>query len=177
MLRLFISIPLPNDIKYEILNINHAVNYASNVSFENLHITIKFLGNLKTDQYFSIRKTIELLEIDKFKLKLQSVGHFTKGNSKAIWVGVLLSDELRALKNTLDSQLDEFDIQPSRKKFRPHITIARFKTAKMEELEKFYLLNSSFTTKEFEVKSMQLMSSKLYSDGPIYQIESNCDFK
>lgn len=84
------------------------------------------------------------------------------------------SDEMLSLKKKIDSQLSRIGIEPEKRKFSPHITLARFrKKPSLTRVADFLAGNSLFSLPEFSVAEFHLYSSVLTSKGAIHQIEAS----
>jgi len=132
------------------------------VEKENLHITVKFLG------YFDEKNMNELVEkmkafeeFRKFELTFNETGHF---NRRVLWVGTVNGrKELKALNEKMNELLGLQE-----EKFETHVTLARVKHWKdKNELDAF--LKKHLEARQ-EVKSIDLMESKLSPKGPGYSV-------
>ena len=132
---------------------------------ENIHITLLFLGNLREDEVDVVKKKLDSVSFNYFKVYISDVGFFPdKKNMKIIWVGVD-SNELISLAKII---YDKFNIKSD---FVPHITIARIKKTSSEKKQILLKILDNFHNKNFGnfvVKEIKLMKSILEKNGPIY---------
>jgi 2'-5' RNA ligase len=98
------------------------------VAPENIHLTLKFLGDVSTN---NIEVLTELLEAETANQKpmvisVGGIGAFPKiRNPRVIWVGIEAPAELVALHRTIDSQTARIGYAPDRRPFSPHLTLGR----------------------------------------------------
>jgi len=167
-MRLFIAIDLDNTLKEKIYNIIEKLKTADCsikwVEKENLHITLKFIGETPEDKIESIKKTI-LKAIDgikKFKLSISGFGVFLNMKfPRVLWLGVKEGEnQLKTIAERLS---------PSEKNFSCHLTIGRFKSTKnLEKLTDILKKLQLDFIGETEVSQVVLFQSKLTGSGPIY---------
>ena len=176
-MRCFISIDLPSKIKEEITKIEEKVQNLNEMSKlkivkpENLHITLKFLGELTDNQINKIKQTLKGIKFESFKVKLNSVGVFPSLNYiRVLWVDVLPKKELIELQKKIDIILGEQGFRKN-KNFETHITFARVKFIKNEEKARFIKEIKEIKVEpfEFEIKDFSLKKSTLTKEGPLYE--------
>ncbi len=175
-MRLFLAIDLPKDLKEYIFNLESKFKEAKItwVSKKNLHLTLKFFGDVKEE---NIPKIIEKLKIKQniIKVHLTNIGFFpNEKDPRVIWIGLEPENEIILLQQKLDSEfLEKFS---SDQKFQAHITLGRIKSIRRRE-DFFKSINAiQITSQEFEIKSFQLMKSELTKNGPIYETIDSFEF-
>ena len=174
-MRLFISIDIPEEIKNKIIQIQKKISASSPsikpTSRDNLHITLKFLGEVHEDYVNKLVNIIsETLKNTKpFTLSLKGIKYF--GNPrfiKIIYIGLSRGlHETKDLMNSLNSSLKH--IRKEEKEPIPHVTIFRVPfNASSESL--LHTLSSLSDTEfgEFNVKEIKLKKSVLTPEGPVY---------
>ncbi len=138
------------------------------VSFENLHITLKFLGEIdekKKDEIIPVITEISR-QYTPFKARLEGLGCFPgPRNPRVLWVGVTDgAEELGRLAHELDERLLQFDFKKE-KRFHAHLTIGRIKKfCKIDDI-----LDKNVATDAFPVGAITLFKSTLTSEGSIYE--------
>jgi len=136
---------------------------------ENLHVNIKFFGEVTSTKVEKIISAVNEIKFDRFNLALNGVGVFPRVDTpRVVWIGVS-SEELVRLFNILDEKFSEIGMSKEQRKFTPHLTICRIRSqvdkSKLDEkLNKF----KSAEFGNIEVKELILFESKLYRDGPNY---------
>jgi len=165
-MRCFIGIDLPIVAVKEIQKIQKKLepNFTGRLtSSENLHLTLKFLGEIENESINDAKKRLSSITHPPFELTLKDVGVFSQKFIKIIWVKV--SDV--PLQSLVDNCLN--DIFESENRFMGHITIARVKN--LADKKSFLQLINVTTVNEvsFMVKDFYLKESILASDRPIYK--------
>ena len=165
-MRCFIGIDLPNVAIKEIQKIQKKLepNFTGRLtSSENLHLTLKFLGEIEEDAINDVKKRLPSITHPPFELTLKDVGVFSQKFIKIIWVKV--SDV--PLQPLVDNCLK--NIFKLENRFMGHITIARVRS--LADKKSFLQLINAITVNEvsFMVKDFYLKESILTPDGPIYK--------
>ncbi|MHB8841946.1 MAG: RNA 2',3'-cyclic phosphodiesterase [Candidatus Aquicultor sp.] len=136
MLRLFIGIELPLQIKHMLNDIsltlkNQLDSTARWVAKDNIHLTLKFLGDTSQDKLDEIESAIgdAIQEFRKFYFTLGEMGAFPSARkARVIWVGVHHgAPELIELGKAIEKALEPLGYKRESKEFKPHITLARLK--------------------------------------------------
>ena len=170
----FIAIDInvtPNILKFlkEITNSNADVKL---VEPQNIHITLKFLGDVQEDKINDIEQIMKdsIKEIKPFTIKLSETGVFPNQNYiRVVWIGIKDAETIETIARNIDERLSQLDFKKEKRGFSPHLTIGRVKTAKNKQL----LLKAIEDYKDFEfctqdVNSIKLKKSDLTPKGPIY---------
>lgn len=167
--RLFISISIPDEIKKEIANIqNKLPDFKGKKSeSENLHLTLKFLGEVEEKKIHEIKQKLDEIKIKKFNSSFLELGVFNPEYIRIIWVSLNHCDELQ--KNIEDKLKDFFSPE---KIFMSHLTIARIKNIKNKKRFLQELKKIKFDKLNFEVNKFYLMESELTIEGSKYKIIS-----
>jgi len=173
MPRLFIAVPIPVKMKDKLLSLKLNIPGARWVDRDQLHLTLKFIGEVKDQSLNDIRDNLSEILMEKFLLKIKGVGFFPPGNSpKVLWAGLEKQPELTRLRNKIDTNLNSLGIKRGGGKFRPHITLARLKSSNISRVLEFLKVNNPFLTELFQVKEFSLYSSRLYPDGAVHSLEA-----
>lgn len=172
-MRVFISIDVPEKIKEEIKKIqNQLPDFKGKFTeLENLHLTLKFLGNINEEKLEEIKKKLEEINFDSFDTKVDSIGVFDNRNSNSysrkiiVWLHLTNCEELQ---EKIDEKLSEIGFEKE-KRFMSHLTIARIKYIKDKErfLEK--LKEIEIPKRDFKVDNFRLKKSTLTKKGPVYE--------
>ena len=145
---------------------------------ENIHITLKFLGDISIQSSKKISELLDSVKFSSFKLNLQGIGCFpSPSRPRIVWVGAKTgSDQIKEIYTLINSQLKNFHFKPD--KFHSHITISRIKYLDRSNINEFKKLLDSVKNTDFgtiEISSFQFKKSVLTPKGPIYSILK--DFK
>jgi 2'-5' RNA ligase len=168
-MRCFIAVDLPEELKNSVCQIQKELNGRGTklVEKENLHFTLKFLGEVSDEQQRLVEKNLQEIKLPPFPVTLKGVGFFpTPGFIRVVWIGAD-SDQFLELHNAVNKSLANFF--PVEKPV-PHLTLARVisqaYTSYLRDFETKYH-NTSFGT--FLVKELKLKKSILSGKGPVYE--------
>lgn len=162
-MRIFISIDFPEEIKKQIVKIQKQLPIfdGKRTEFENLHLTLKFLGEIDEEILSEIRKRLKQIKLNFFEIEIDSLGMFS---DRIIWIGIKNCEELQ---KEIDEALK--GIFEKEERFMGHLTIARVKYIKNKK-EFLNRLNKIIIPKmKFEVKYFNLKKSTLTENGPVYE--------
>jgi 2'-5' RNA ligase len=174
MPRLFISADLPQNVRDRLSEISFGLPGANWVPQEQLHLTLRFIGDVDHGLLSGIQGALDGIQNRSFYLSLKGVGHFPlRGDPEVLWAGVAKSDDLMRLRNRIESLLVRNGVQPDARKFHPHVTLARLKDSRAQWLGSYIVNNSLFSIPEIPVQGFSLYSSKLTSDGAIHRLEGS----
>lgn len=168
-MRTFIALDIPDNIKEKIFiyfdKEREKWREMKWVEKENLHITLKFLGEVEEEKIPLISKILDDVSkrFESFNLKLDKVGFFPSLKSpRVLWVGVYPEENVKKLFDFLEKELEKLGFERERREFHPHITVARFKKRNIFKMEEKKLGDS------FKANEVVLFKSNLTPDGPIY---------
>ena len=148
------------------------------VAAENLHITLQFLG--ETDLAFApqIAGAVEEAVGEKraFEMSLVGLGAFPHvRRPSVVWVGASDAQTLVEIAASLQCRLEPLGFKPERRKFAPHITLARVRSKPPGELAVLLEAEQSTDFGSVPVMSIQLFQSELRPDGPRYTVVSTIE--
>jgi len=139
---------------------------------KNIHITLKFLGDVQENNIDEIEQIIRksVNEIEPFKIKLKGTGVFPNKNYiRIIWIGIKDTELLSKIAENIDENLSKLGFKKEKRGFSAHLTIGRVKTAKNKPFLLKVIENySDFEFSTQEVSSINLKKSDLTPKGPIY---------
>ncbi len=174
MIRLFIAIELPPDIRSYIKGLGRGIPGARPIPEEQIHLTLHFLGEVEGTMFKDIRESLLEVKNDPFSLQVSGVGHFPpRGKPKVIWAGVMPTDELIHLRKRVGKELLACGLVLEKRKFSPHITLARLHNSPLRRVSEFLAGNSFLKTPEFTVDNFHLFSSHLGRNGAIHTLEES----
>ncbi|MDH4129272.1 MAG: RNA 2',3'-cyclic phosphodiesterase [Spirochaetota bacterium] len=174
-MRLFIAIhlnkPILKKIEELILPLANQYKDLKWVSFENMHITIKFLGETNDTNLDSIIKSLQEINLQSFNLTIQNLGAFPNINfPKVLWIGLKGDiNSIKSLVKKVETHMKVLNFLEERREWSPHITIARVRTKIPKDLINFISLHKDVHFGEISISSFSLMESNLTSKGPIYK--------
>ena len=173
-MRCFIAINLPQEVKAYLEDLILHVeknNYTQKIKYnepENLHLTLSFIEEIDEPTLEKLKSRLAEIKIpNNLFLELDSLGGFPSKEKPRVVKVSLAEDgkQLIEIKKQLNSILAELNIPIENREFSPHITIGRIK-----HLNSRLKLKQTIDHLSFQVKSIDLMKSKLTPAGPIYSL-------
>lgn len=169
-----IDIKPTNEIKFFLEDLDKTKAKLKLVELENMHITLKFLGETQESHIDRIVDIMEnsVKDIKPFNITLKKTGVFPRESYiRIIWIGISNSENLKLIADHLNENLVELGYKKEGKIFTPHLTVARVKNPGdkkllMETIEKY---RNKVFSKEL-VEKIYLKKSTLTPKGPIYNI-------
>jgi 2'-5' RNA ligase len=180
ILRTFIAIGLPQEVKnflgslQEILKAGQAdVKW---VSPENIHLTLKFLGERDKKKIEAVIKIIDEVcgKTPDFRLAFSSLGAFPKKEyPRVVWVGLSEGEaEVRQIAERLENEICRLGIAKEKRPFSSHITLGRVRSAhnRSQLVERLNYLEKNFPQEkpDCQAAKITLFKSTLTPSGPIY---------
>jgi len=138
---------------------------------ENIHITVRFLGEIPSTIIEKIYGEMSKVTFSPFEVEIKGLGAFPSiRHINVIWAGIGRGvNELRSIYYQLEPNLQKLGLRPDDKGFSPHITIARVKSGrKREELMGIIKRYEDYKFGVFKAECLRLKKSVLTSRGPIY---------
>jgi RNA 2',3'-cyclic 3'-phosphodiesterase len=174
-MRLFIGVRIPEDIKEGIVEVGRKlqskVREARIVPSENLHITLKFLGEVTEEKVPRINEVLSdtLKNYKSFKMEVKGAGVFPDEKKiRVFWIGADSRGKMKKLSILIEDYLESEGFTKENR-FREHITIARFKsTPKISFLKGLLERYKEENFGVMQVKEIELIKSELRPSGSIY---------
>jgi 2'-5' RNA ligase len=171
MPRLFTGIEIPAEVREEIARLKVPLPGGRWTEPENLHLTLRFVGDLEKPQAREFADGLETIDVDAFELRLAGLGTFGGNEPRSIWAGVEQSAPLEALARANDRAARAAGLPPDGRQFKPHVTLARLKYATPDEIARVLQRIGAFRSKPFIVSRFVLFSAKPKVGGAPYAIE------
>jgi len=169
-MRLFVALALPDEIRWQLRLICGGLAGAGRwVSPENLHITLRFLGQVDGRDAHYVDAALAGIRAPRFPLRLKGVDAFTSGQRvKAVYAAVEKQPALQHLHDKVESAVVRAGLPPEGQKYTPHVTLTRPKDAPLGKLQHYLAEHSLFKTEPFEVTHFTLYSSEMGSEQSVY---------
>ena len=170
MYRLFVGIALPEDVRSDLAALCAGLPGARWVDEDNLHLTLRFIGEVGRDDAEDIHDALERVRGAPFDLMISGLGCFETGRKvRALWAGVVREEQLFRLQERVESALVRAGVEPERRKFKAHVTLARFRNGGSPRLGGFLQAHNAFSTRPFRVETFTLFRSFLGREGAHYE--------
>lgn len=174
MIRLFVAVDLPETVRQQLAGLCFGLPGAHWVAAEQIHLTLRFVGEVDGAMFRDIREGLAGVRSDSFAMQVQGLGFFPPRQSpRVLWVGVAKNDALVLLRNRVEAVLVRCGLEPEGRKFAPHITLARLRDTPLSRLTNFLSGNALFATEPYTVEEFHLYSSLLTAKGAVHQLEAS----
>jgi RNA 2',3'-cyclic 3'-phosphodiesterase len=189
-MRLFVALPIPQLVAQSIMLIQGGVPGARWQTREQLHLTLRFIGEVDGREAAMLDDALAGIEAPAFDLQLHGVGQFgskerrpgkvrsgfpsgraTTIKSHALWAGLRKSEALEHLQRKVDNAIRRVGQPQDAYKFTPHVSLARLRNPEGGKMIEWLTHHALFTSPEFRVGAFHLYSSRLTSDGSVYAVE------
>lgn len=173
MLRLFVAIGLPDALRRQLTEVRGPVPGARWVPPENMHLTLRFIGEVTEEAGNDLHDALERVHAPAFDLRLRGLGQFaSKGRTRAVWADVERNPALEELQGRIESACRRLGFPPEGRRFHPHVTLARCSGTRADAAEHFIATFGGFAAPPFTVREFALYSSTLGGTGSVYVEEA-----
>ena len=172
MHRLFVALRPPPAIRATLIAAMGGVPGARWQDDEQLHVTVRFLGDVARDQAEDIATALSHVAAPVFAAAIDGVGAFDhRGRVDTLWARVLPVDPLAALHRKVDQALSRTGIAPDRRRYLPHVTLARLPRAGQDPVAtaRWIADHAALTTPAFALEHLYLFESHLGREGARYE--------
>ena len=171
MIRLFVALLLPDDILEAIFGIHQDIPGIRWTSMENLHLTLRFIGEVPPSALEELTETLSEIQTRSFRLSLRGIQPMPEIKPpRMLWLRVVAEKPLMELKSRVDGRIEKLKLKNDRlPPFKPHITLARMRGVPCKRLAQYLTSYAEFQTQPFVVDAFHLFSSRLTSSGPVYE--------
>ncbi len=171
-MRLFVALDLPWELKRRLELLCGGIPGVCVVPAENFHLTLRFIGEVSAVQAEDIDHALAAIRAPGFGISLAGVGTFTKaGRATALWVGVDRNAALDHLQAKIENALRRTGLDPARRRFTPHVTLARLDNVPEVKVAAFVQDRNLFRAAPAQMDYFTLLSSVLGRDGSVYTPE------
>jgi 2'-5' RNA ligase len=169
MLRLFVALALPAETKAELASICGGVPGARWLPPENYHLTLRFIGEVESWQAEEVDAALAAIRAPRFDLTLAGIGTYEKaGRILSLHVTAQRSEALARLQTKVETALQRVGLEPERRRFTPHVTLARTERAEIPKLISFVQTHSLFRLPPVTIEHFCLFSSFLGKEAAHY---------
>jgi len=169
MHRLFVAIRLPEQICDLLID---AMDDSADFRWqdeEQLHLTLRFIGEVERPVADDLAHALERLSSDPFDLRICGVGRFEQRNGGALWAAVEPKSSVAALAAKVERICQSIGLEPERRAFHPHITLARWKGRRSREVRDFLERRGGLLSDPWMVSDFSLFESRLSRHGASYE--------
>ncbi len=171
-MRLFVAIDLPAELRDRLAAMSCGLPGARWVRSEQLHLTLRFIGEVDGVMFQAIREALGQVRGGAFSMQLDGVGYFPpRKKPRVVWVGIRENPDLVRLRNRIESSLVRTGLAPEQRKFFPHITLARLNRTPVSRVGRYLEAHALFRSPGFRVRRFRLYSSVLGRNGASHCVE------
>jgi len=169
MKRLFVAVGLPDELRTKLHSLARelALEGVKFVEKDNIHLTLKFIGDVPEEKIPEIKEKLGKIKFKKFTCSVSGVGVFPDPEYiRIVWAG-LKCDEMPKLAAEVETALEGIGKKENRP-FSSHVTIARVK--RKIDAKEFLEKHKEDNFGEFDIPEFVLMQSELSREGPTYTV-------
>lgn len=169
MHRLFVAIRPPEPIRDLLID---AMDDSPDFRWqeeEQLHLTLRFVGEVERPVAEDLATALGAIRTGRFDLRISGVGRFEQRGSGALWAGVEPKPAVAALAAKVERACLAAGLEPERRAFHPHVTIARWKGRRTREVAAFLERKAALASEPFRVDAFSLFESHLSRQGAHYE--------
>jgi len=169
MHRLFVAIRPPEHIRDLLIDaMDDSADFRWQ-SDEQLHLTLRFIGEVDRHMAADLTDALGRIRAPRFSARIKGVASFDHRNAGALWAGVEPKEPLAALAAKVERVCQKIGLEPERRAFHPHITIARWKGRRTREAGDFLDRRRGLVSEPFDVDDFILFESHLSRHGAHYE--------
>ncbi len=170
-MRLFVAVPLPAPVLKGLAGLCSGLPGARWVAPENMHVTLRFIGEVDGPGADGVHMALSGVRGRAFPLALNGLGSFQSGRRlRMLWAGVDDQPVLVRLRDDVEKALVSSGLEPERRKFKPHVTLARFNKKPGNKLGPYLDAYGAFSAGPFPVTAFVLMRTFLNRAGAQYEV-------
>ena len=173
MLRLFVGIEFPPELKLRLSLLTVGIPGAKWVDPGNLHLTLRFIGEVGEDVAADIDEALVRVRARPFSVQLAGTGVFGGDRPRTLWAGIDKQPALAALRDKIEQALIRAGLPPEQRKFAPHVTLARLRDPELDKLGHFLAANAQFRADPLPVDHFSLIASFPTKAGSIYEDQAD----
>jgi 2'-5' RNA ligase len=136
---------------------------------EQLHLTLRFIGEVDRPVADDLADALTRVRAERFQLRINGVGRFEQRSAGALWAAVEPKEPVAALAAKVERVCLLVGLEPERRAFHPHITLARWKGRRTREVQDFLERRRGLSSEPFDVDRFILFESRLSRHGAHYE--------
>jgi 2'-5' RNA ligase len=171
MPRLFTGIELPDETREALKRLRTPLPGARWIEPDNLHITLRFAGDVDNLVAREFVHALAAIDAPPFEVRVAGVGAFGGYSPRIVWAGVEAGPELEALARANERAARSAGLDPEKRAFKAHVTLARLQNGRADTIARFLERNGAFRAEPFYVDRFVLFSSRPLTGGGPYVVE------
>ena len=174
-MRLFVALEIPSTVRGNLADLLKTLRAVSPqtrwVRPENLHVTLKFIGEVPEARLTAIRMALSQVHFDQsVTLDFRGLGFFpSEKHPRVLWAGIEASPNLKTLVAEIETIMEKVGIPREKRPFSPHLTLARFEPRRLtEKLRAAIQEHAARNFGSLRTNQFHLIESKLKPSGAGY---------
>lgn len=170
MHRLFVGLRPPAAIRQQLLGLMGGIHGARWQDEDQLHLTLRYIGEVERPVAEDVALALGQVHFPPIEVALAGVGAFDdrRGRTNAVWAGVRPHEALAQLHRKIDQALVRLGLEPERRAYLPHVTLARL-SGGVGSAERFLAEQGGLASAPFRFEHFLLFESTLGSEGAVYE--------
>jgi 2'-5' RNA ligase len=177
MPRLFTALEIPAATRTHLSLLRAPLNGAKWVEPENMHITLRFVGDIDERTADEFAGLLAEISAEPFAVSIQDVGSFGGREPRVLWAGVEAGEPLAGLYRANERAARAAGLEADPRSFKPHVTLARMRGVRHQAVARFLQEHGGLRTQPFVATRFVLLSARPGSGGPPYAIEAEYPFE
>jgi RNA 2',3'-cyclic 3'-phosphodiesterase len=177
MPRLFTALEIPSALRTRLSLMRAPLNGAKWVEPENMHITLRFAGDIDERTADDFAEQLAEAIAEPFAVTIAGAGAFGGRDPRVLWAGVEASAPLEALYRANERAARAAGLEADPRTFKPHVTLARMRGVRQAAVARFLEEYGDLRMEPFTVTRFVLLSARPGSGGPPYGIEAEYPFQ
>lgn len=171
MPRLFTGIELPDDVRHRLARLKSPLPGAKWVEPENLHITLRFAGDVGNPVAAEFADALAQIGVSAFEVRFAGLGAFGGNDPHTLYAGIEAAEGLEALARANERAARIAGLSAESRTFKPHVTLARLRHSRPDAIAGFLGRHGAFRCEPFTADRFVLFSSRPNTGGGPYVVE------
>jgi RNA 2',3'-cyclic 3'-phosphodiesterase len=175
--RLFVGIKIPQQLSQKLSSMQKGLINVRWIRPDDFHITLAFIGDTDHRAAAEVSAALQRIARPPLNIRVSGIDVFGGDKPHALFAKVLPDDALIELQADIERLMRTCRVQVDKRKFIPHVTLARLKAVSSRDIADYLSLNGYFPTQSFSAESFELYSARASTGGGPYRIESSYPLK
>jgi RNA 2',3'-cyclic 3'-phosphodiesterase len=172
MPRIFSGLEVPAPLRLRLSMVRSQVHGAKWIAPDDMHITLRFAGDVTKAEADEFYELLDDIEEPPFPVRIKGVGVFGGRDPKVLWAGVDGGEPLARLQRAHERAARFAGLKSDGHPFHAHVTLARLRGARVDEVARFLEENGDFRAEPFTAERFVVFSARPGSGGGPYAVEA-----
>ncbi|MEM9207248.1 MAG: RNA 2',3'-cyclic phosphodiesterase [Pseudomonadota bacterium] len=172
MPRLFVGFPVADQTVEAIVGLQSGLENARWVAPNDFHVTLRFIGNVDGDVAADIDEALAEITASPVSIQPSGLGAFGKDKPRSVHAMVAHDPALMTLRSRIERAIQESGLAPERRKFQPHITVARLGRTPAPSVTEWLSDRGGDALPGYTAHTIALYSANSSRGGGPYRIEA-----